>query len=145
MRKCTILLLIILLCIPTFVYAEDSSEDDSGGGIFGSIEKLFQPLFDFLEKVEEIFKNIIELTKLVATEIIPAFVKLIKSIFDYFARLFEFITSFINVPATPIPGRVMSGVNYVTNFSVGGVGILSLVVSMLILFLSLKIVKKFVL
>lgn len=144
MKKHIILLLIILLCIPSIVYAEGSQEDD-GGGIFGSIEKLFQPLFDFLDKVKEIFQNIAELTKLVATEIIPAFVKLIKSIFDYFTRLFEFMTSFINVPATPIPSRVMAGVNYVTNFTVGGVGILSLVISMLILFLSLKIVKKFVL
>lgn len=144
MKKHIILLLIILLCIPSIVYAEGSEEDD-GGGIFGSIEKLFQPLFDFLDKVKEIFQNIAELTKLVATEIIPAFVKLIKSIFDYFTRLFEFMTSFINVPATPIPSRVMAGVNYVTNFTVGGVGILSLVISMLILFLSLKIVKKFVL
>ncbi|MCG8528706.1 MAG: hypothetical protein MI748_20175 [Opitutales bacterium] len=124
------------------MYSYASSGSDSGGIFdFG----FFDPVLDFIQFVKDLFDNIIQLGELVATELIPAFVKLIDSIFSYFARLFDFIASFVNVPATPIPSSVMTGVNYVTNFQVGGVTVFSLVLSMLILFLSLRIVKKFVL
>lgn len=134
MKKFSIVFMILML-IAVPVLASDSSD-----------YSFFDTVLEFAKAALDILTDILNIIATLSLDLIPAFCKLLISIFAYVGKLIKYVVFFAKIPAVAIPQKgVMCGVNQILHFQIYGTTLFGAVVNVLSFMVGFKLVKRLIL
>ncbi|NLI63729.1 MAG: hypothetical protein GX367_03240 [Bacteroidales bacterium] len=133
-----LIVLLVLLLIPTFIFAE-ADVPDMTGNIFDAITEFFGFIVDLIT-------GIFNTVKVLALDLIPALVLMLVSIFAFFGRLLGYVITFATIPSVPITNvGILQGLDFVMEFKILGFTLFGLVTTLFTFSVGFLVAKKLIL